>query len=222
MIKLYYTPLSIYSRPVWITLIEKGLEFELVSMKLDGDQIKPDFLAISPFNHVPVLVDNNFTVIESLAILDYLEAQYPTPVLLPKHPKALAVMRMVQMVTMNELLPSMILLIRESKDVQKLTSANAQVCKVLDFFENLLCDSLFFAGEQLTLADIVAGSIIPWLPNSGIPLVTYSKLKAWSERLIERDSWQNTQPSPEEFEMFKRRFKILPRVRQRLYKNFEK
>ncbi|RUS96638.1 hypothetical protein DSM106972_086610 [Dulcicalothrix desertica PCC 7102] len=64
MLKLYYTSLSIYSRPVWITLIEKGCDFELVSMKLDGDQVQPDFLAISPFNHVPVLVDKNFTVIE--------------------------------------------------------------------------------------------------------------------------------------------------------------
>ncbi|RUT00161.1 glutathione S-transferase [Dulcicalothrix desertica PCC 7102] len=218
MLKLYYTPLSVYSRPVWIMLIEKGLEFQLVSMKLDGDQIQPDFLAISPFNHVPVLVDNNFTAIESLAILDYLEAQYPIPVLLPNHPNALAVVRMVQMVTMNELLPSMILLIRESKDVQKQESANTQIAKVLDFFESLLCDSLFFAGEQLTLAEVVAGSVIPLLPNNGISLLAYPKLKAWSERLIERDSWQNTQPSPEEFEIFKRRFRVLPRVRKRLYR----
>lgn len=222
MLKLYYTPLSVYSRPVWIALIEKGLEFELVPMKLDGDQLQADFLAISPFNRVPVLVDNNFTVIESLAILDYLEAQYPVPILLPKHPKALAIVRMVQMVTMSELLPSMALLIRESKDAQKQSSVNDQVVKVLDFFESLLCDSLFFAGEQLTLAEVVAGSVIPWLPDNGVSLASYPKLKVWSEQLIERNSWQKTQPNPEELSMFKRRFKILPRVRQRLYSKFEK
>jgi glutathione S-transferase len=52
-------------------------------------------------------------VIESLAILDDLEAQYPIPSLLPKDAKALATVRMVELVTVHELLPAMNPLIRE-------------------------------------------------------------------------------------------------------------
>lgn len=59
------------------------LPIELVPLKLDGDQFQSKFLTVNPFNHVPVLVDDGLRLIESLAILDYLEAQYPSPTLLP-------------------------------------------------------------------------------------------------------------------------------------------
>lgn len=79
MLKLYHVPISLNSRRVWIALLEKKLQFELVELKLDGDQFHPDFIALNPFHHIPVLVDDGFRIIESLAILDYLEAKYPTP-----------------------------------------------------------------------------------------------------------------------------------------------
>ena len=103
MLKLYYNPLSTNARRVWIALLEKEIEFELVSLKLNGDQFQPDFLAISPFHHVPVLADGDFHVIETLAILDYLEAKYPAIALLPQNARDLAIVRTVQMVTVDEL-----------------------------------------------------------------------------------------------------------------------
>lgn len=104
MLKLYHTAISANSRRVWIALLEKEIPFELVSLKLDGDQFQPEFLAINPFHHIPVLVDDDFRLIESLAILDYLEAKYPTPAMLPTDAQDLATVRMVEMVTNNELL----------------------------------------------------------------------------------------------------------------------
>jgi len=220
MIKLYYTPFSIYSRPVWMALIEKELPFELVSLKLDGDHLQTDFLAINPFNHVPVLVDDGFKVIESLAILDYLEARYPMPALLPKNSKSLALVRMVEMVTVNELIPAMLAIIRQSKAPEKLAFAKTQVTKVIGFFESLLGDNNYFGRQHISLAELVAGSTIPWLPYLGITLAEYPNLNAWSKRLIERKAWQKTELRAEEVEMFMRRIKILPRVRQRQYRRF--
>lgn len=89
MLKLYHNPISPNSRRVWVALLEKELEFELVPLALDGEQFQPEFLALNPFHHIPVLVDNGIMVVESLAILDYLEAQYPTPALLPTDAKTL-------------------------------------------------------------------------------------------------------------------------------------
>lgn len=71
MLKLYHYAPSPNSRRVWVALLEKDLEFELVPIDLNGEQLQPEFLALSPFHHVPVLVDNGFKVVESLAILDY-------------------------------------------------------------------------------------------------------------------------------------------------------
>ncbi len=218
MLRLYYTSRSVYSRPVWIALLEKKLQFELVSLKLDGDQFQPEFLTINPFNHVPVLEDNGFRVIESLAILDYLEAKYPTPALLPTDAKALAIVRMVEMVAMNELLPVMVDLIRQHKHPQKLQQAKQQVATVLAFFEDLLGSCPYFGGEHLTLAEVVAGTMVPWLPNLGVPLTGYQKLSSWSERLLAREAWATTQLNLEAFEEFKRRVRVLPRVRWRQHR----
>jgi glutathione S-transferase len=106
MLKLYHEPISFNSRRVWIALLEKGLEFELVELKLDGDQFQPDFIELNPFHLIPVLVDDGFRVIESLAILDYLNAKYPVPAMLPTDGQKLAIVRMVQMVITNEFAPA--------------------------------------------------------------------------------------------------------------------
>lgn len=208
MLTLYHAPISPNSHRVWITLLEKGLEFELVEVNLGGDQFKPEFLAMNPFHHIPVLVDDGFNIVESLAILDYLEAKYPTPAMLPKDAKDLAIVRMVQMVTVNELLPGADPLVPQmlglpGGDPEKIEQAKQKTATVLKFFENLLGDRPYFGGENLTLADVVAGSVTPWLPRGGISLSDYPKLNAWCDRLMARPSWQATEISREAIEAFK-------------------
>ncbi|ODH01403.1 glutathione transferase [Nostoc sp. KVJ20] len=208
MLTLYHAPISPNSRRVWITLLEKGLEFELVEIKLNGEQFKPDFLAINPFHHIPVLVDDGFNVVESLAILDYLEAKYPTPVMLPKDAKDLAIARMVQLVTVNELLPATTTFLPQilgfpGADPEKIEQAKQKISTVLKFFENLLDDRPYFGSQNLTLTEVVAGTVVPLMPMVGISLSEYPKLKAWRDRLIVRPSWQTTETTPEAMEAFK-------------------
>ncbi|WP_333164806.1 glutathione S-transferase N-terminal domain-containing protein [Microcoleus sp. Pol12B4] len=62
-----------------MALLERQIAFEPIALNLDGDQFWPDFLAINLFHRIPVLVDEDLTVVESLAILDDREAEYPTP-----------------------------------------------------------------------------------------------------------------------------------------------
>ncbi|MBC6423717.1 MAG: glutathione S-transferase family protein [Hormoscilla sp. SP5CHS1] len=208
MLKLYHHPISGNSRRVWIALLEKQIPFELVSLSLDGDQLQPEFLALNPFHHIPVLEDEDFSVVESLAILDYLEAKYPTPALLPTDTKTLATVRMVEMVTVNELQPAMNPLVRQmmgfaEEDAEKMERSRKQIATVLSFLESKLNNSLYFAGEQLTLAEVVAGTLVCWLPNMGVSLEEYPKLKNWLSGLMQRPSWQETQPTPEYIEAFK-------------------
>ena len=175
MIQLYHTPISPNSRRVWITLLEKGLDFELVEVQLNGGQFKPDFLTINPFHHVPVLVDDGFNIVESLAILDYLEAKYPTPAMLPSNPKDLAIVKMVQLATINELLPTTnpllpLILGFPGGDPEKIAQAQQKISTVLKFFESLLDNRPYFGSDNITLAEPVAGTIISWLPGGGISL----------------------------------------------------
>ncbi|MGM3307711.1 glutathione S-transferase family protein [Anabaena sp. WFMT] len=215
MLKLYHEPISPNSRRVWITLIEKGLDFELVKVKLNGEQFKPDFLAISPFHHIPALVDDGFTMVESLAILDYLEVKYPTPAMLPKDAKDLAIVRMVEMVSVNELLPDItplmpVMLGLPGGDPEQIEQTKQKIATALNLFENLLDHRPYFGSKNLTLAEAVAGSIVTWLPKGDVSLDGYPKLSAWcdacgerSYRLIARPSWQTTQATPEMIEGFR-------------------
>ncbi len=212
MLKLYHSPTSPNSRRVWITLLEKELPFELVSLNLNGDQFQPEFLELNPFHHVPVLVDDGKSVVESLAILDYLEAKYPTPALMPTDAKAIAIVRMVEMVTVNELMPAIAPLLPIFLDLpvgepEKIEHAKQKTSIVLKFLESLLDERPYFGGEHLTLAEVFAGTVITQLHSLSISLGNYPKLSAWSERLMERAAWQKTQPSPEAWEATKMRIK---------------
>lgn len=219
MLKLYYARPSAYVRPVWLALLEKQLPFELIPVDLSGEQFEPEFLALNPFSHVPVLVDGDFRVIESLAILDYLEARFPSPSLLPTDAAALAKVRMVQLVTLNELLPAIFKLLVQDENPSgksvELEYAQLRALNTLSFLEDLLSDSLYFAGEQLTLAEIVAGTLIYRMPDLGIALTDYPRLRDWSERLLARPTWQQIELSSEEWSTFKRRMRVIPKIWQR-------
>ncbi|MBW4667565.1 MAG: glutathione S-transferase family protein [Cyanomargarita calcarea GSE-NOS-MK-12-04C] len=212
MLKFYYNPRSPMARRVWRYLLEKGIQSEPILLNLNGDQLKDDYLQINPFHHVPAIVDNGFRVIESLAILDYLETKYPTPALLPKNAQALATVRMVQMISTNELLPKVIALIFESEDSPKCLQAKHNIDIVMKFFSDILGDNDYFGGRYLTLADIVAGTDISLLPKLGFDFKNYPKVNDWFERLMQRDVWQKTELTTEEFEQFKR---VLMIIRQR-------
>lgn len=201
MLQFYYTPISVNARRVWVALLEKQLEFEPILVDLDSEQFEPAFTAINPFQRVPVLLDDELRIVESLAILDYLEAKYPHSSLMPKSPEAIAIVRMVMMIAVNELQPATLPLTRPlvglETDPQTLAAARERIPIILQFYEQLLARKSFFAEDRLTLAEIVAGTLVPALPMYGFSLETYPQLQAWAERLSNRSSWQQTTPAPE-------------------------
>jgi glutathione S-transferase len=76
--KLYLSPRSPFSRKVRILLVEKGLAFEPVHVDLTART--PEFVKVSPFGKIPVLVDEDgTTVFDSTVIGEYLEDRYPDP-----------------------------------------------------------------------------------------------------------------------------------------------
>lgn len=85
MLKLYAYWRSSASYRVRIALNLKGLAYEIVPVHLvrdGGQQFSSEYRALNPQSRVPLLVDGDFALNQSLAILEYLEAQHPRPALL--------------------------------------------------------------------------------------------------------------------------------------------
>jgi glutathione S-transferase len=75
---LYYGSGSPYAWRAQLALEHKALQYELKVLSFAaGDTRRPEFLALNPRHQVPVLVDGDFVLYESNAIVEYLEEAYP-------------------------------------------------------------------------------------------------------------------------------------------------
>lgn len=86
MLKLYAYWRSSASYRVRCALNLKGLAYETVPVHLvkhGGEQHRDEYRALNPEGRVPLLIDGDFRLGQSLAIFQYLEARHPAPALLP-------------------------------------------------------------------------------------------------------------------------------------------
>ena len=118
-------------------------------------------------------------VIESLAILDYLESKYPQPSLLPKNPTQLAKVRMAQMVANSELSSLVVPLIGESEGSPKLAQAKRKIKRIFKFMTELLGEDNYFGGDDLSVGDIVAGNNILLVNKLGFDLSQFVQIEKY-------------------------------------------
>src|SRR5215470_17502656 len=79
-VTLRYMSGSPYAWRAWLALAHKGVEFTLRTMSYDaGDFRSEEFLKLTPRKRVPVLIDDDFVLYESAAIVDYVEERWPQP-----------------------------------------------------------------------------------------------------------------------------------------------
>ena len=225
MLKFYYHPLSPIARRVWITLIEKEIPHEPIIVDLSAkEQFEEDFLSLNPFHHVPVLVHDDLSLIESFAIVEYLDRQFPKVPLSPSSPSEFARMRMVQMVAANELSPKLMAFIVADSPSDVSPEIAQQVGTCLHFLEKQLGDSLleglcqrdYFGGDSINLADITAGLTVSLFSRLGLSLNDYRVIDEWCDRLTQRPSWQTTRPSNQDFDRWRKwiRFQVKRKQRQ--------
>lgn len=201
-IQLHYWPTP-NGWKVTIALEEMGLPYEVHPVNIGaGDQFKPEFLAISPNNRMPAIVDPESTdgapvsVFESGAILQYLarksgmffgadeRARIEVGQWLFWQMGGLGPM-CGQAHHFRSYAPSMVSDQRTlAYGVARYTNEVARLYSVLD---GRLADREFVAGAY-SIADM---AIWPWIvphQRQGIDLARYPSLKAWFERVGARDA----------------------------------
>jgi glutathione S-transferase len=81
---------SSWSFRPWLAMKVAGIAFEETLISLDAPDFKSRLLKLSGAGKVPVLIDGEARVWESLAILEYLAEKFPDAILWPRHPAARA------------------------------------------------------------------------------------------------------------------------------------
>ena len=181
---------------VHIMLEECGLDYRMHPIDIGaGDQFKPDFLAISPNNKIPAIVDSEgpdgqaISLFKSGAILLYLANK--TGKLLPSSERGQYETLQWLMFQMGGLGPMLgqahhfRIYAPQKVDyaIQRYTNEAKRLYGVLD---RQLAKHRYVAGDDYTIADI---AIYPWLrswQNQGIDWADYPKLKPWFDELGQR------------------------------------
>lgn len=159
--KLYWFPGSPFAWTVMLAMEHKGLSYELKQVNLSaGEQHSADYLTLNPRGKVPVLVDGDLVITESLAILAYLEAKQPEPSLFGQT----AVMKARVMEALGQLLtylepagmPIPATVFWQPWDDaarQTLRNAVANVLPEVQRIEALLTQQNALAGADISVAD---------------------------------------------------------------------
>jgi glutathione S-transferase len=156
---------SINVQKVLWTLGELGKEFsrETVGGGFGGNDT-PAYRAMNPNGLIPVLKDGDVVMFESNAIVRYLAIRYGAGGLLPDEPKSLAAAEQWMEWTQTTLAPPASVLFAnqvrtpaDKADHKAMAEADARLQTVLPIADKALADRAFFAGDTLTIGDIVLG-----------------------------------------------------------------
>ena len=102
----YYRSSSAYRVRIALNLKHLAYEsFPVHLLKSQGENWQPEYLAINPQGLVPALEDQGRIIIQSQAIIDYLEEMYPEPRLFPNSVPAKAYVRALAQIIACEIHP---------------------------------------------------------------------------------------------------------------------
>jgi maleylacetoacetate isomerase len=186
-VKLYSYFRSSAAYRVRIALSLKGIAYETQSVHLvkdGGHNKRPEFRAINPQMRVPVLVTTAGDVlIQSLAIIEYLDETHPQPPFLPKDPLDRARVR-----AFAELIACDIHPLNNTSLLRYLKNNMAQQQSAIDEWyrhwvitgfealEELITPGPFTCGSDITMADLC---LVPQVYNArrlNVPLERFPKI----------------------------------------------
>lgn len=175
--KLYSYFRSSAAYRVRIALNLKGFDADIIPVHLlkdGGQQRHDDYLALNPTGLVPTLVDNDFALGQSMAILEYLEETCPQPALLPADAQGRARVRAIAQTIACDIHPlNNLRVLQYLKRSLNIDDAHRDewyrhwVGLGLEAIETMLADSSetgrFCHGDQPTFADVL---LIPQVANA--------------------------------------------------------
>jgi len=185
---------------IHIMLEETGLPYHVHGVDIGrGDQFKPEFLAISPNNKIPAIIDTEgpdgkpISIFESGAILIYLAEK--TGKFMPKTPRGryeTLEWLMFQMASIGPMLGQVHHFRAYAPEkipyaIDRYTNEASRLTNVLD---KRLSEARYLAGDEYSIADI---AVFPWMRNAdkrGINMAEFPHAQRWFDAINARPAVQ--------------------------------
>jgi glutathione S-transferase len=199
---LYGSSLSPFVRKVLAYAGEKGIELDLQPTGFPNHS--PEYLEASPFRKMPAFRDGDYSLPDSSAIIQYLEAKYPDPVLIPADPElrgktiwfeefgdTILCSCGAKMFFNRVVAPRF--LGREGDLTAAETAEKEELPPILDYLEKVVPDAGgFLVGGSITLADIAVASPFANLAHLNVEVdpSRHRRTRAYVESILARPSFR--------------------------------
>jgi glutathione S-transferase len=194
-LKIYGIARSRAFRTLWMAQ-ELGLAYEHVPVDLaDGSTRRPEFLALNPNGHIPVIDDDGFRLWESMAINLYLAKKHGSgpgglyPQRLEDEARAwqwsfwgmTEIERPILTALFNRALYP-----EDKRDAKAADEAERALATPLKVLDGALMPAPYLLGDRFTVADLNVASILSWARPAQIDLSAVPKVAAWLQTCFDR------------------------------------
>jgi glutathione S-transferase len=201
---LYYHPYSSNARRVTMVADHLGIKLDLVETNLASADDRRRLQEVNPNSKIPVLLDDDFTLTESCAIMQYLADCKPGQSLYPSDPLARADVNRWLFWSSQHFAPAIGVIVWQNvwKKVVEGTDADpvelARGTRELERFAAVLDAHLanrqWLCGAAVTLADYAVAAPLMYVERGRVPVAQYTNVLAWFARVQQLPAWCHTEP----------------------------
>jgi glutathione S-transferase len=199
--QLYHHPFASNARRPLLVAEHLGIALDLVEINLMDPADRRLLEAVNPNSRLPVLVDGDFVLWESCAIMQYLCDITPGQTLYPQDARQRADVNRWLFWTSQHLAPAIRVLVWENvfkgmigkgaADPVALARGALELAPLAQVFDQHLAGRTWVTGETLTLADFAVAAPLIYLEPARLPVTAYANLMAWFERVKALEAWQS-------------------------------
>lgn len=195
MIQIYGHPFAAFYWKTLIALYERNVPFEFLMVDPEHPDNAAAVARLAPTGQFPVLIDGERTVIESAAIIEYLDLHHGSaPPLVPADPRAAIEARQMDSVfddyIMSPLSRMVFNVIRpaDKRDPHLDAEAQATLDKSYAWADRWMEDRVWAANDAFSIADVAAAPAL-FYAHWGYPIpASLAALHRYRARLLARPS----------------------------------
>jgi glutathione S-transferase len=205
MLKIYATPLSANGRKVLAVSRQLGLKAEIHDVNVyRGEGRRPEYLAVNPSGKIPTLIDGDFVLSESNAILQYLAEAHGANRLWSGDAKQRGKIAQWLFWESAHWQPTLIALLSELVGHRLLPEripspkhapdwSGAPVQPILNTLEAGLSANTFLTGAEPSIADFAVAGMTTYFQAAVFPFQLFPRIADWYARFESLGSWRDTQ-----------------------------